>query len=72
MTTAPAPVCRATNPACEFSIIRAGLVCPSCRRAQGEIKTQTHRVVGFLCRECSYRWHAETPKVAGDILRGNR
>ena len=58
------------NPACEFSIVKAGLVCPSCRRAQGEIVTQTHRVIGFVCRECSYKWYAETSRVAGDILRG--
>ena len=44
--------------------------CPSCRRAQGEIVTQTHRVIGFVCRECSYKWYAETGRVAGDILRG--
>ena len=30
----------------------------------------TVNVIGFLCRECGYRWHAETPKFAGDILRG--
>jgi hypothetical protein len=59
------------NPACDFSIIATGLVCPSCRRSQGEMKTQTHRVIGFLCRECGYRWHAETGRVAGDILRGD-
>ena len=58
------------NPACDFSIIATGLVCPSCHRAQGEIKTQTHRVIGFLCRECGYQWHDETGRVAGDVLRG--
>ena len=42
------------NPACDFSIIATGLVCPSCHRAQGEIKTQTHRVIGFACRACGY------------------
>jgi hypothetical protein len=47
------------NPGCEFSIVATGLVCPACRRAQGEIKTQTHRVIGFVCRECGYRWHTD-------------
>jgi len=49
MTIAQGQPCE--NPACEFSIVKAELVCPSCRRAQGEIVTQTHRVIGFVCRE---------------------
>ena len=35
------------NPECRHSIRRAGLVCPSCRRAIGTIETQTARVIAF-------------------------
>jgi len=27
-------------------------------------------VIGFLCRECGYRWHYETDRVAEDVLPG--
>ena len=47
------------NPACAFSVERTGLVCPKCRRSQGEIEMQTDRVVRFKCRSCSYQWWAE-------------
>jgi hypothetical protein len=57
------------NPFCDFSIIRTGLVCPACRRSQGEIKTQTHRVIGFSCRECGYQWYADTSNA---LLRERR
>src|SRR4029434_742014 len=30
--------------------------CPACRRSEGEFVTQTHRVIGFKCRESDYKW----------------
>jgi len=62
--TAQAPALPCENDGCEFSIRTTGLVCPSCRRAQGEIKTQTHHVIGFLCRECGYRTTASVKSAA--------
>ena len=73
MTTAAGRVCRARTP--RATSASSQLVwsarAATAHNAQGEIKTQTHRVIGFACRECGYRWHAETGRVAGDILRGN-
>jgi hypothetical protein len=54
------------NPSCPFSVKRTGLVCPKCRRSQGEITMETHRVIRFRCRACSYEWYAEHGNVERD------
>lgn len=48
------------NPACDYSIKKTGLVCPSCRNAMGKIETQTARVIAFKCDYCTYQWFTET------------
>jgi hypothetical protein len=53
------------SPDCRFSILKTGLVCPSCRQAMGTIETQTNRLIAFTCKGCAYQWRAETRRVAG-------
>jgi transposase len=47
------------NPACPYREKRTGIVCPKCRRSQGEIELQSTRVIRLKCRGCSYVWWAE-------------
>jgi len=47
------------NPECGFSIHQTGLVCPQCRRPDGDIEVQSTRIIRFKCAACGYLWWAE-------------
>lgn len=47
-----------------------GLVCPLCKQPRGDIESVSGNRIGFKCNACGHHWHAETGRVAGDILRG--
>ena len=51
---------------------RTGVVCQQCRKPVVVIdeSLSTATVIVFRCPACGHHWFTETPKFAGDILRG--